>query len=493
MEEHEYRTLFVGKLVQESALSVGGNRPIEEFDEPLCRDGLSRLTLRGDSLAGALVATARKLYRDVPDYVSGDASKTLSRRDAMTPSLWRVFTSHPIECEGMPEARQGVGIRQATGAAAEGVLFDAEVIPRGVGWWFCLEVDTCSERGRHARRIAVGALQEWQRGRCWLGRSVARGMGWMRLDELRAFRLDITHAKQWPNSHAEDHMKYIEALPGRIESDEFPGEFHQAPDRRWHYAELTGRLVVGEREDGYGIDGLSVGSHASVRLLGGDADTLVLPRGQRCDAFTQAFAPDSWLAMTIGLDGKPEPFIPGSALRGPLRHAISRELRSRHPDLSIRDPNVRTAANPKSGNTDSDGADADNVKPDAVERLFGSTAPDFTKDTSSAALLVRDAYLVPGCPWKAAPFEHHAEDEFSGGVFASSKFNRVALVQGEFEWKMVIEASDEDRLRTHCALLADALRLAQAGHLAVGGGQWRGLGWVRWTIDENRCTTAGQD
>ena len=33
------------------------------------------------------------------------------------------------------------------------------------------------------------ALQDWTRGRCWLGRGVARGLGWMTLDDCQVVSL----------------------------------------------------------------------------------------------------------------------------------------------------------------------------------------------------------------------------------------------------------------------------------------------------------------
>ena len=54
--------LILGELVQDTAMNVGGNAGSGRLvDMPFCRDGRGRLTLRGDGLAGALVATARRL------------------------------------------------------------------------------------------------------------------------------------------------------------------------------------------------------------------------------------------------------------------------------------------------------------------------------------------------------------------------------------------------------------------------------------------------
>ncbi len=74
MTSTAYRTLFVGTLRQTTALSVGGRDQSSVTDAPLCRDGEQRFTLRGQTLAGALIATARRLG-DVPAFISGEVDR----------------------------------------------------------------------------------------------------------------------------------------------------------------------------------------------------------------------------------------------------------------------------------------------------------------------------------------------------------------------------------------------------------------------------------
>jgi len=104
--------------------------------------------------------------------------------------------------------------------------------------------------------------------------------------------------------------------------------------------------------------------------------------------------------------------------------------------------------------------------------LFGTTA-------QSAKLLIRDAFPDPGADLRLAWFQHHAEDEFAGGAYGPAKFDRMAVINGCFCWKMVLEdASDSEQ-----QALDELLRLAKDGQLGIGGGQWRGHGWLYWRID----------
>src|SRR5262249_18373605 len=133
-------------------------------------------------------------------------------------SLWHFWPAHPVK-EPRTEFRQGVGIRQATGAtAAEArALFDVETIPAGQRWELFFEVDTLRGRGE-ANQLEAAALLtlcEWAQGRCWLGASAARGLGWLSLDDLQVLRLPLTEAAidAWPDNTLERSQAWKKLLP----------------------------------------------------------------------------------------------------------------------------------------------------------------------------------------------------------------------------------------------------------------------------------------
>jgi CRISPR/Cas system CSM-associated protein Csm3 (group 7 of RAMP superfamily) len=484
-----YRTIIVGKLVQDSALAVGGNG--QGFaDAPLARDGQGRVVLRGTTLAGALVATARCVFGEVSPRISGEAGGD---------SVWRVLDAHPIGDARPPvELRQSVGLRQKTGAAARGALHDLEVIPRGCAWRLCLEVDTSREPG--AAGVAAAALDEWALGRCWLGRDVARGLGWLTAKDLQAVTLDAGAVNRWPRSDREPLAIVDELLKEqRKEGKDGPATFEglrcppAKPTRV--YVSYTVKIAVGEPgEDQWGLDALCVGGQTATSASKEDwSGRLLHPQGLGAAKSLAAFDPDATFALTrpVGQE-RAEPLLPGGGLRGALRSSLSGLARARGDE--VRDPNVeRPEDEPKN----------------PIERLFGTLK-------RSARLLVRDAHLVAPAEWTAAWLQHHAEDEFTQGVFESSKFDRVALVKGTFETTLVIEADPEEKSASAAVLseavdgdentacwreksasaavlseaLEPALQLARLGHLPLGAGRWRGLGWARWTV-RSRTEPAG--
>jgi CRISPR/Cas system CSM-associated protein Csm3 (group 7 of RAMP superfamily) len=202
------------------------------------------------------------------------------------------------------------------------------------------------------------------------------------------------------------------------------------------WIEIEGTLHAGENKDGedvWGIDSLSIGGHASEELEAVWDKRFLAPKGIKDEETKAAFDPD--FAVVTWNDGKQRvPYIPGSSLRGPLRHALSRTP-SKH----------------------------------LVNELFGTVS-------ASAKLLIRDALPDPEKAIKLAWIQHHAEDEFAGSTYESAKFDRVAVMEGSFRWKMVLEDATDDQK----AALRDLLVLAQAGQIGIGGGQWRGHGWLRW-------------
>lgn len=415
-----YRTLFVGTLIQESFLSIGGtDDPTASMDSPLCRDGSDRQTLRGTSLAGALIATLRRI-QPVPASISGSK-----------PSVWRCFNSHPLQSNPLPTVRQHVAIDAQTGGAKTGMLFDVETLPPQTRWSFLLEVDTSCDS--QAADLARQVLGHWVAGRCLLGREVARGLGWMRLIECQEYQLTNEHIAQWPQARATDHYpQYIAAQFAEL-AQSVPLADATLPG--WY--EISGTLTAGDYQPTwhdvndtgscYGLDSLSIGGHASEELLVSWNDHFLAPDGM--DNPAASFDPDFTVVTHDHL-----PYIPGSSLRGALRHALARL-----------------------------------VKANVVDALFGHV-------DESAKLLICDAFPDDDLAVQLAWFQHHAEDEFAGGTCESAKFDRVAVMQGQFRWKMVVEDANAEELEALKVLFT----LANHSQIGLGGGQWRGHGWLHW-------------
>jgi CRISPR/Cas system CSM-associated protein Csm3 (group 7 of RAMP superfamily) len=473
-----YRTLIVGRLEQDSALAVGGAGEAGLADRSVSRDGLGRLVIPGRSLAGALVAMARKMYDPLPSLISSGVPESRGG-DHPLQSVWRVFHAHPLsptcedDCywtlakpgETPVELRQCVGIRQDTGARAGGRLFDTECVPRGTVWNFLLEIDThaAGDQADLVEGVAARVLGHWKQGRCWLGGDVARGMGWMTLKQVALRRISLEERRLWPDAKQPLEKALHKLFPNdaEVDRDDFKQMAAKAPPTRsWCFAELEGTVTAGPRKDkygdGYGVDALAVGSALP---RSSDGERWAKPRGRTVPDLET----DRPFAMVQGSNDAGCPFLPGSGLRGPLRHAVSREQRGLGNE--IRDPNVGDD-------------DAKERELDPVEEVFGTVA-------RSAGLLVRDAHLVPDSSWYAARVQHHAEDEFAAGPYESAKYDHAVLLRGTIAWKIVVEGESRGDVDGKLSLLRGVLHgdqsQARLGHLPLGGGVWRGTGWVAWS------------
>lgn len=486
-ESGVYRTFFLCELEQDSSFSTGGGEASGPIDMGLARDGENGYVYRGQALAGALLATART-FLDVPKAVTRgiDAKDTVAQRG----SLWqfdhaRLTNTPPIEL------RANTAHRQDTRAAHSGGYFDLETLPRGTTWAFLLEVVHPSadpQGGKKAAAQAALALREWMWGRCWLGRRVARGLGWMRLKECQVIELPRTRSAvdAWPKAACKDataRHQYIRQLwedcGGRSSPlDDYVTD-HQSdagtttPRRAW--ARWTLQMEVGEylaasttgQEQSYGFDALSILGHRAIPVeydaLG---EHLVCPSPARA-AIRDNFAPDTVLAMTTPVGEKPEPLVPASGLTGALRHDQAR--RQRRSGVPTLDPVL--------GEIIPNGATSS--KSDTSSALFGALGDDYTP----SRLLLRDSHIAG--VWRVALLEKVALDEFRQSVYGSAKYNRLAVLQGAWKFMAVQDirldgASADARNTIQHAIAPFQAILAEAKQrrIGFGGGEFRGYGHV---------------
>ena len=507
--------VFTGLLTQRSALSVGGSDEAGLLDDVVCRDGLGRPTLRGSNMAGNLFDTLRKLgYPELPAVVTGNAI-TKRNDEFIGESVVRVWASHPkaiwhaTAASDVPAyPRQSNGIRQDTGAAQTGALFDLEVLPVDTQWPFVIEFDawryTQLMEGRQFTKLmqgsgdwsalqALGALRaaisQWEAGFCWIGRGVARGMGWMVASHVKTHAIPNDEALTWTaaalfnDSIRRDFGKFVGTLPEDDKAKPNPPPTEQS--KVWGYIRINGMLTAGVRHDGYGLDSLSIGGHQSATdFISLDAAHLTKPT----DINSYKRTPDMSLAFSprTAPDGKTvwEPYIPGSSIRGPLRHRLSHDRRALGEDVLDPVNGERYASAYGQGPAEPSPPMSGRY---SLNELFGELPSQAEEpSTHSARLLVRDAYLdaKSKSAWKYAVMQLHAEDEFTGGAFAGSKFDRLAILKGRFEWEMVIEFPPYEEKQAAAAAKEIRERIEQSGGhgVTVGGAQWRGHGWLTWSV-----------
>lgn len=484
--KQKYKTVFVGELVQKSSLSIGGNGDSAVVDNMLARDGLGRPILRGTGLAGALIATARRYYEELPVSITGECKNQAGDGNVLQESVWGFHNALILSSEAGhsptfassvdTEIRSGVTIEQSTGAASAGRFFQSETIAAGTRWWFCLEVDDYRETGTNkAAAIAANALKDWADGFCWLGRDVARGLGWLTLEGLKAIRLSSDDALAYPNAF-EDRASTLDKLLEKRESDVLDHKTGgleslcslSQPAQRPRRIVGQGCIKVGlDATSDYGLDTLS-SLHSDMNDFIDLKDGQLFKRGQDGAQESVVDEPDTQIMWTrpAGNSNEVYPLLAGSGIRGVWRHFLSWWYRSR---LNIEIPTVAEIDDriAREGT-------ACKLPSDPVTRLFGSMV-------QSSRLLVSDALLTPDARYEVVQLEHHAEDEFAGSTFAASKFDRCCLVRGQFDYRFVVEfpsdVSDEEYDEAvHQLKLIDAM--GRNGHLPLGGGQWRGHGWI---------------
>ncbi len=435
-------TIFTAMLVQDSALSVSGVDRESSADQPFTLvDGVP--TLAGRGLKGAAVAMARRFFQPLPRSVSEDPG----RASAYRRSAWEFANATPDGLGATPSLRAGVGIRHKTGARAERLLYDREVIPAATRWPLMLRVDWshAGEEAAEAEGILGYVLaQHWSAGRCWLGGGVARGLGWCHLEELRAFRLDPEAYERWVGSDRKDLPNALPEIP-IVE-----------PTRSWCFRTRDIRLVFGEyrpENDGpaWGLDMLAIGPHSTERTLQRSGGGMwARPSWARASDP----APDTWSTdRAILMDGE-RPLLPGSSVRGSMRHAFSRAKTAA--GQSVQDPHL---------------VEGDLGEEDPGGQVFGTVA-------RSSRVLIRDG-LADG-EWAAARLQMHAEDEFSAGSYGSAKRDAVRVLRSEFPIRIVVEGPDEEVVKPLVAEIDRIVALGELGHLPVGGHKTRGAGWGRW-------------
>ena len=467
-------TIFRAQLIQDSALSVSGIDAASTSDQPFTFvDNCPVLSGRG--IKGAAVAMARRCFAELPPSITGEPpgaapTEDNREREPNVRSAWEFDHARPTAFTSTG-LRAGVGISQSTGARAEGVLYDREVMPAGTSWDLTMRVDwrlaaRASDDPAEVEEILGYVLTEqWAKERCWLGGGVARGLGWCHLDlaSLEVYRLDDAAHQRWIQSGRPQLPPKETTAPAR------------KPTRSWCFRYRDISLRFGEhRPDpagpAWGIDMLAIGPHSqnsSTQPLGsGRWAAPRLPSSQAEIAALSASQPSPAVELvtnrSLAMEGD-TPLLPGSSLRGPLRHASARRRRKRGEQIA--DPNAE--------------APTRDQPVDAVAALFGTI-------NQSSRILVRDGHAAPG--WVAARLQLHAEDEFSAGSYDSAKRTEARLLQATFSTRILVEGESEEAIAPALRELDELFILGAFGHLPVGGKKTQGAGWGRWVTEGDwRC------
>lgn len=214
---------FHGRLTLTGALHIGSGDGDDRTDATVVRDARGIPYIPGSSLRGALRAAvlrhAMLLFglemirdeadlRDLEKQINGlpEAQKIdiLTQSGNKLNAVERLFGTtmwaSPLHIADMPlqngdraigEIRHGVGIDRDTGAAADGLKYDFEVLPSGYQFTLQLRCEMEAAYERDWSRLLALGLRLLELSELPLGGRQARGVGQVRLDDLTVYRLDM--------------------------------------------------------------------------------------------------------------------------------------------------------------------------------------------------------------------------------------------------------------------------------------------------------------
>jgi CRISPR-associated RAMP protein (TIGR02581 family) len=220
-DRFDNRVRFTGTLTAVTALRIGAGRAtgVSGTDLPVVRDAFGKPYIPGSSFKGALRASVESLVRSVSDSkravcnpldpeewcVQKPEGADEERFDNVvaedTCLVCRVFGSPWLaskvsvrdllvsqrEWVGQFEVRNGVAIDRDAGTAAEGLLYDFEVVPAGTT--FSCEIVVENADDWELGLLAL-ALRPFERGEASLGGARSRGLGVVKLEWHERTRIE---------------------------------------------------------------------------------------------------------------------------------------------------------------------------------------------------------------------------------------------------------------------------------------------------------------
>jgi len=467
------RKIITGKLKALTGIHVGSRELTETTDSPIFRNTDHEILIPGTAISGALRTLATKILpsecltldespqADFCDCPVCDLFGSIIRgRDSENATASKIWTYDAILSDGSKRSiRDGTGIDRETktSARAAQAKYDLEVVPKDSEFTFRLELqgDVTEEN----EDILADILSEWMHGRCYLGGSLARGLGNMQLGEVEVYTLDL--------STPEKLMRFLK--------EEEPVSAG-SKDRGWLQDHAGKTRIKNDSNDVY------YRSFAQVEF------TL---------QFTGGFVINEILnAVRTGYDFSPymefgEFVLPGSSLRGVLRsHAekIARTLATLNCAESGEFLVICPACDPHAANStplaSCNSLLRNQISPDMEVkeeqlclacRLFGSSY-------RGSRLYVSDGYLVNSPRFKIMDFL--AIDRFTGGGKEGAKFDAQILWKPDFKVRIFLENPKEWELGWLMLVFKDM----NDGLLPIGSGQNKWFGNVK---IENECIKFG--
>ena len=174
------RVTVKGRLVCQTPIHVGGLDSRSGSDLPLAVNGEGKFYVPGTSLAGPLRAWCAEVF--TPE----EADALWGPQDANAGHASYVIVEDAVVEAGAiaPELRDGVGIDRYTGAAADKVKFDREILPSGTELPFRLLFEEPRDDKANGAAMLAALILALQEGEVYLGAARSRGLGKVKLEGL---------------------------------------------------------------------------------------------------------------------------------------------------------------------------------------------------------------------------------------------------------------------------------------------------------------------
>jgi CRISPR/Cas system CSM-associated protein Csm3 (group 7 of RAMP superfamily) len=475
------RLIVLGRLVAETPLHIGSGRVTSRTDAPVTRDATGRIVVPASALAGALRSHLAALDLPGVDALFGGPEERDGSAGSRESPLWVDHASVMGDPQLPVWVRQRVGIDRARRAAARGILFDLEIVPKGVAFEMRLEY-------RHLRKknddvLALGTLA-WMLAEARtlgirLGGRSATGLGHLTMELAELVDIDLTSGDQldaWlrdrePGERREDHPAFPRLDPDATLRSLAAGTEPGPAAARKDVLRLELRVETEEP--------LLVRGTEFLRPMTNEPAWMEPPDPAGSDS-TPALAP---VPTAVGWTWVPS--LPGSSLRGALRsraEMIMRTVTDREPLLAACDPFERgdperscaLRAIAAERTLDREGRDA------LSAGLRGAACPVcslFGHARLASRVRIADAAAAVSPHLR----DHVAIDRVTGATAGALKFDDAPVPAGTV-FRPVIEVVDPEPATLGLLLLA--LRDLEEGDLVLGASGARGYGQVSVTCEE---------
>jgi CRISPR/Cas system CSM-associated protein Csm3 (group 7 of RAMP superfamily) len=462
------KKIISGRLKTISGLHIGSGAFSETTDSPVSRNIDGKIIISGTALAGSLRALATRLAPHLGGRkcivfdedasaescdcqvcdLFGSINTSKSTNEGTASKIW--FYDAVLEHDLITSIRDGVGIDRETrtSARAARAKYDYEVIPKGSKFSFQLVFhDVLDEEQEN---ILASVLKEWCAGRGYLGGSKARGLGNIKLEDIKLYTINLSN-----KDILMTYLKETNPMKAAVEEENWLGTKLNSVKSR-----------VG-KEDDYLYNSF-VQIDFTLKFAGGFVIN------------------DALKAVQTGFDLCPKMehgtfMMPGSSLRGAVRSHAEKIARTivtldskTKEEFLIKCPACNPFANQKSPLTSCGSLFKEYKRKNSnVEirdaqlcpacQLFGS--PD-----KGSRLYFSDAYLTG--PTKIKIMDFLAIDRFTGGGKEGAKFDAVVLWRPSFKARIFMDNMKE----WHLGWLMLVLKDLNDGLVSFGFGQNKWFG-----------------